>query len=548
MRNQKISDHGWKGRRDNHYGKALKTVEALGQQSIINLDGRNGLAWSFLYTGQINKADAEFHNILRLYPWFAGAHEGAREVEKEKLKKASFAGYYSDIGKYTIAHNKFMGLAEEYPKWSHAYNQMGWINLKNQKYDNARIDFQKALEFEPTNKTAQEGLDKVQKITFPDIYKAEQLFKSGDYIGAARLYNDYIESLGENPEMTDTLAHACNGLGWSQFWKKQYQMAINKFQKTLYHPQLKFDSAKGLGLSWFQLANYEKAAKYLQIADDIQHNHKEIIPKLDWSILRSSNPNKSEAYFQQVLTSNPLRYSAYLGLGWIYYKNQKPDLGVEYFLKAISLDPDFSLTNEFQNMLDGERFGWQVYNQLGWAYYHRQRYARALELFRESLDRQPGKSETLKGMGYSLYRLGSFSQAITFLQQSLAINPTPKPVVEQVVKDNAITPFRTKTSVLTTIGRSYHALGNYQEAISQFNQELKQNPHWPEIYDGLGWSNLKLNRMAEAQAAFIQSLRYQPLFYSSKKGLDEIKQSTIMKKLQPVTLSSPHTDSAPQNP
>lgn len=551
---QKIINQGWEFLRNKNYAKALTAFKTLSsnEQLISYLDGRNGLAWSYLHTGKIKEADTEFQEILRHYPWFAGAHEGAREVEKEKLKKATFAHYYIGIGKDTIAHGKFAGLAEEYPKWSHAYEQMGWIDLKNKKYDRARSEFQQALEFDAANKTALEGLDQVQKTTFPDLYKAEQAFKKNDYIAAARLYYDYIESLGDYPEMTDTLANAYNGLGWSYFGKKQYRMAIGKFRKTLYHPKLAFDSAKGMGLAYFQLANYAKAAEYLRMADDIQPNHNDIVPKMDWSILRRASADKSEGffrsegYFQRALMNNPLRYSAYLGLGWIYYKNKQPDLGVEYFLKAIALDPDFSLTNEFADMLSGERFGWQVYNQLGWAYYHRQRYARALELFKTSLELQPGKSETLKGIGYSLYRLGSYSQAITFLQQCLAINPSPRPVMEVVMKDDAITPFKIKTSVLTTMARSYYGLGKYQEAILKFNEELRQNPGWPEIHDGLGWSNWKLNRVTEAQAAFTQALRNQPLFYSSKKGLDEIKQKTILQKFQSATLSAP--DSTSQNP
>ena len=47
-----------------------------------------------------------------------------------------------------------------------------------------------------------------------------------------------------------------------------------------------------------------------------------------------------------------------MGLGWLHYKNKNPDLGVEYFLKAISLDPKFALTEEFRNLLKKERFGW----------------------------------------------------------------------------------------------------------------------------------------------------------------------------------------------
>lgn len=546
----KVIEEGWRFLRDKNYGRALTVFSSLHPEQSKNLDAWNGLAWSYLRTGQYKKADEEFQNILRVYPRFIGAFEGAQEVENEKLRKASYAKKYYDIGKYTIAHVKFDELSREFPRWPYAHAQLGYINLQSRDYDKARSNFQKALELDPANESALEGMDKVQEITYPELYQAEQAYKKGDYKTAARLYSDYLDEKDELSSPTEIMRNAYKGLGWSLFYKKQYDMALNKFERNLDHPALRFESAKGLGLSYFQMANYKKAAEYLQIADKLQHNSKEIVPKLDWSILRSMQTEKSEEHFKEVLLKNPLRYSAYLGLGWINYKNNKPDLGVEYFLKAISLDPDFALTNEFADMIDGERFGWQIYNRLGWAYYHRQRYARALELFREALDRQPGKSETLKGIGYSLYRLGSYSQAITFLQQSLAENPTPTPIIELVMNDKAITPFRIKTSALTTIGRSYLALGKYQEALLSFNQELRQHPEWPEIYDGLGWGNLKLNRLTEARMAFDQSIRHQPLFYSSHLGMSELKQKSAHDKLEPASQSKPveETQKKPTTP
>lgn len=560
--NKKLIDQGWALLNDKKYTKALTTFRKLHSNSqLVNafkdmpdkemaneLDAHNGLAWSYLHTGQINKADEEFHSILRKHPQFAGALEGLREVEKERLKKASHAHHYFDIGKYTIANDRFKKMTEDYPQWTHPYNQMGLVDLQTGKQDSARENFQKALDLDPTDKNARDGLAAIKKAIFPELYKADQALKEANYKTAARLYYDFIESQDKSAELTEIMAHAYNGLAWSLFWKKQYAMAIAKFEKISDYPSLEFSSAKGTGFCYFYLANYAKAAEYLQIADEIMPDHKYIVPKLDWSILRSMNPRKSEQHFKNVLLRNPLRYSAYLGLGWIYYSGGKPDLGVEYFLKSIELDPDFALTNEFKEMLDGERFGWQVYNQLGWAYYHRQHYTRALELFRVSLDREPNRSETLKGIGYSLYYLKSYSQAVTFLQKSLSVNPWPKPVVEVVMKDNAITPFKIRTSVLTKLGRSYYEMGKYQEALLQFNQELQHNPDWPEIYDGLGWCNLKLNRLTEARASFNQALHYQPLLYSSKIGLDEVKQKMLSLSLESTAVSNTITEKTLTNP
>ena len=40
-----------------------------------------------------------------------------------------------------------------------------------------------------------------------------------------------------------------------------------------------------------------------------------------------------------------------MGLGWLNYKDMNEDLAIEYFLKAISLDPSFALTDEFFKLI-----------------------------------------------------------------------------------------------------------------------------------------------------------------------------------------------------
>ena len=166
-----------------------------------------------------------------------------------------------------------------------------------------------------------------------------------------------------------SLAHAYNGLGWSQFYKKQYQYAIEKFSKSIEHEDYKASSAKGLGLSLFAIKNYQDAITFLQIALKHDPENKDLAYKLDWSILRSESLTVSQKYFERILKDHPLRASPYMALGWIHYNWKNFDLGIEYFLKAISLDPDFAMTPEFLALLEKERFGWQIYNSLGWTYY-----------------------------------------------------------------------------------------------------------------------------------------------------------------------------------
>ena len=191
-------------------------------------------------------------------------------------------------------------------------------------------------------------------------------------------------------------------------------------------------SAKGLGLSLYALKNYRDAIPYLEMALKYDPENKNLAYKLDWSVLRSGSRESSRKYFEKILKEYPLRASPYMALGWIHYNSRNPDLAVEYFLKAISLDPDFALTPEFMELLKKERFGWQAYNFLGWTYYQKQLYDKAMQMFRISIKIQPNKSEARKGMGYVYFWQEKYDSAITMLEQCLALNPDPNPVFERV--------------------------------------------------------------------------------------------------------------------
>lgn len=148
-----------------------------------------------------------------------------------------------------------------------------------------------------------------------------------------------------------SMAHAYNGLGWSQYQKKQYEYAIEKFLKSIEHEDYEASSAKGLGLSLYATKNYQDAVPYLKVASMYDPDNKDLAYKLDWSILRSDSINNSKIHFENILKERPLSASPYMALSWIHYNLRKPDLAVEYFLKAISLDPDFALTQEFMELL-----------------------------------------------------------------------------------------------------------------------------------------------------------------------------------------------------
>ena len=522
----------WEAYHQRKYIKAMNLFETLSINKNPDLDSVNGLAWSLLKAKKINQSEEVFKEILELYPKFIGAIKGITKIREIKKQQASYAQYYLDLGKYSLAKEKLDELLFKYKNWAHPYNQHGKISLARQEYDLAKTYFLEALEKEPNNPVALNGLDQILKAVNKHLYKADEALKKGDYKTAALIYYDYVQEDVDWPSEKFHIAHAYNGLGWSQYKKKQYSYAIQKFTKSVRHEDYKIDASKGLGLSLYALNEFRDAIPYLETALSHDPGNKELAYKLDWAILQSENPQNAKSYFEKILKEHPLLASPYMALGWVHYKNRNPDLAIEYFLKAISLDPDFALTQNFVELIAKERFGWQVYNSLGWTYFQNGKINKSMAMFKKSLKLQPHRSEARKGLGYINYQLGNLQEAQQMFKQCLALNPIPKPVFELITGKNAIAPFKLQTTPLTKLGRIHLINGNSQKAIVQFMNELKMRSDQPDAYDGLGWAYLAQKRELEARAAFKMAIRLEPLNNSAKKGLRKAKEALIKKSLR----------------
>ena len=589
-RNQDPSiNHAWNAFWKGKFKKASDYFENTSVDAE-SPDAKNGLAWSHLKNKEIKEASILFKEILQTWPNFIGAIEGINEIESIKRKQAIHADHYLGINKLGIAEKKYKEIQSRYPSWQYPHTQLGKLKLARKDYLYARDHFLDALDLAPNNPEAKAGIDEVRKVTDSNLFQADQALKSGDYKKAALLYANYIEEYKPNassflnidktlfqlgfmddpwkeystkqkpsaqpislfsqvlgklglrdssrnnirpatPSSSSSLAHAYNGLGWSQYYKKKYLQAAKKFKIARTDREYFLESSRGLGLALYQAGQFKQAANNLKFVVKSNPDQLNLAYKLDMSILMSWDVASARKYFLKNLVHYPLRSSLYMGLGWLNYKGKNPDLGIEYFLKAISLDPGFALTDEFKTLLAKERFGWQIYNKFGWAYYEKHDHKNAIIMFQNALKEQPNKSESRKGMGYALNKVGKLSEAVKYLNQVLELNNDPNPVKEIISGENTIAPYSATTTARTTLGNILLKQGKPYEAITLFKDELELRPNLAVAHDGLGWSYLELNKLTQSRTAFKAALKAQPLSYLTHKGLREVKQRIANIKL-----------------
>jgi len=524
-------EDAWRLYRKKLFVRALAAFQGLPQEITHNLDARNGLAWSLLKTGNLIEAEKIFNETWRQSGRFIGTHLGIMEVKKTLHAKASIAKHYFDIHKYRIAEEKFTQLNQSYPDWSYPHSALGWIALKRSQEDEALKRFEIALDKDPNDSIALEGMSHLSGTLVSKLYQADEKMKQEDYKNASYLYFDYIEEHRSSPTQTFALAKAYSGLGFSQIGKKQYQLAIQNFEKIKGRQEYESHWTRGLGMAYYHLGQYEKATKYLIVADTLTPNHKRIIYKLDWSILRSWDTTTAKEYFLAKARRKPLRASVYMSIGWIEYQHGDPDLGVEYFLKAISLDPEIAASDDFKSILAKERFGWQVYNHIGWAYYHRNKLEESIKMFNTALASQSRSSEAMKGLGYSFHKMKQWEEAEAHLRRSIKRNPNTHPVTEKKRGNEPGLKIDIVTNARTKLARTLFQQKKYKEALEHWLEALNHHRDWPEVHDGLGWTYLNLNRLAESREAFNRAIRHQPLNPLSHKGLNEVKYRMALKNM-----------------
>ena len=513
-------NRGWRLFRKELYQRALDAFESLPQEFAESLDAKNGQAWSLLNTGKIFQAWTLFKEIQTEAPGFIGGVVGIRQVQGRLKKKAAFAKYYFDLHKLRISEDKFTDLVRGYPAWAYPVSMLGWIQLERGNESKAAEFFFAAMALDSNEPAALDGMKRLKKSLLGNLFKGEAALQSQDYKTASYYFWEYIEANHQPSEkVTSGLAKAHYGLGLSQLEKHQYESALENFNKVLTHPAFQFEGAKGSGLAHYYLNQFDNAAKNLITADALRPGLKELALPLNWSILMSWNRTAALEFFQKRVENYPLQASAFMGLGWIHYKNGQPDLGVEYLLTSISLDPEMVFTEDFKNMLERERFGWQIHNHLGWVHYQRQNYQESLNRFTAALEKNQRSSEALKGLGYTHYKIGNRTAAKTFLMQCIARNPDTRPFKERVPGIEPDAEIELLTNAHTLLAQIYLDEKNYEKALGLYSKESIRHPDWPVVQAGLGWSLLNLNRLDESQEAFQRAVRQQPLNPNSHKGL-----------------------------
>jgi len=216
----------------------------------------------------------------------------------------------------------------------------------------------------------------------------------------------------------------------------------------------------------------ERNKRLLEVALEENPEDHSLLVYMGKTYMEENELDKAEEYYRRAIniveTSNK-RYAslfflqtAYIDLGNLLIQKERFEEAIEYFNKAIAIDPNFPDT----------------YYHIGMAYYNKGRFEEAYNMFRKvfevDIDKSTAKIShlgirgelTLSMLQATTLQLGIYREAITYGKKVLDINPK-----------NAV--------VLNNMGIAYIGLGEKELGREYFEKALLVSPGFIKALDNL---------------------------------------------------------------
>ena len=355
-------------------------------------------------------------------------------------------------------------------------NDQGVKDVKNEYYDNALGNFQKALDV---------GIQSVEDL-FPALAKSKTNKKQYANIldfTREKLKKQY-DSLGDNHL---EVAESYNDLGLIFNKTGQYDTALHYFQKSLEirhdlldnKNQYIAESYNNIGIIYNKKGDYNNALYYFEKAGEIEETQS--INTNTATISQSYNNigiilDKKEDYvkalksFQKALAikiksfgeKNRTVSNSYIDIGMIFSKKGDFNEALIAFYKALEIRKE-SLKENDPSIAESYRNIGKTYNQLGNHDTALSFFEKALAIEQESLgNNSPVVAGSYSDIGKIYTKKKDFNSAINAFRKSLKINIQSLGEKNPVVADS-----------YTSLGNVYSEIENYKKALGFHDKALE---------------------------------------------------------------------------
>jgi tetratricopeptide (TPR) repeat protein len=381
---------------------------------------------------------------------------------------------------------------------------LGWSHYRLGDVARAKPEFDRALGMNPNE---------------PNAYYAHEglgwiAYRAGDYDRA-------LAAFAEALRIAPGYHNAHDGLGWSYLAKGDLVRAKTNFEAAVARVPDDTDARRGLAFVAYHQRDWKLAIERLRGVLRVNDSDTVARSALGWAHHFAGEQRVARGVFEDVARREPTWADPLLGLALVAERESKPADAKAALRAAIDKSAAYVATAELAAELRkafSTRQDWtDLWRHLGWSLYHQRSFALAEREWRAMVDRQPNDPEASRGLGYTLYALKRYREAIPPLDRAVAANLPP--VRERVEIPGIPGLHEIESDAMSTLAWSHYHAGDLKTALRLFREVTTRRPDWPDPWSGLGWTLAKSGDRDDAERAFRQSLAVRPGYPDAVSGL-----------------------------
>jgi tetratricopeptide (TPR) repeat protein len=394
------------------------------------------------------------------------------------------------------------------------------------------------------------GCVKKEVSTNPGI---EQLFNTASVLVEQGEYDQSIAAYSEVISLDPNHAEAYKGRGYAYYSKEDYARARTDWEKVL---QINPDDAYARDSLEILQGIAAEPVQQTQTADNTQ-KIEQLFSTAD-AFLREGEYDKAIAAFSEVISLNPNYARAYTHRGLAYDLKEDLDRAIADYSEAIRLNPNDAVAYNFRGAVYAEKgdynkaienysqtirinpndeTGVDAYLKRGIAYANKWDYVHARADWEKVLQIDSNNTTARD----NLNNLGQRGMAAEPERQAQAANNTQGQGIEQLLNtarsfeaneeyDAAIAAYSEIISLKPTAdaynnrGNAYGRKGDYDRAITDFNQAIRLTPNDTEAYFDRGIAYVMKEDYVRARADWEKVLQLDSGHSQARENLEKLQQ------------------------
>jgi serine/threonine protein kinase/tetratricopeptide (TPR) repeat protein len=306
-----------------------------------------------------------------------------------------------------------------------------------------------------------------------------------DYVKTENVENAIVMVL-EALKLDPNFGKAKAALG-EAYWRKyslSKQERWTKLAKSECDSAVKLGNAGAAGHACLGLVNdgtgqYREAAAEFQRAIELEPTNEDAYIGLALAFEHQGAINNAEKAYQRAIEFHPNSRYSYNSLGTFYLRRNEYEKALRMFQKVIEMAPE----------------GYGAYVNLGATFSNMGRYAEAIEPLKKSIVIRPSYSAYVN-LGTAYFGLSKFADAVIAYEEAIKLNPR-----QYVIWGNL-------ADARYHSGAKNEAMPAYRKAVELASEELKVNPHDPDVLSSIATYYSVLGDRDHALLCLGQALQY----------------------------------------